>query len=268
VRTDGADRVEDPWDQLTAVSAPGTEPGGDEDWEAALLAYKQRKAAAWGAERFAAEMRRRDEAEEARPVWTGPLAEPVDAEVEGQVVDGEPVAFLPEPRRIGFDPMFIPELAEPPAAARIADPGPPLADDPVVEPEPAEAADVSPVEEPDVEPPEFEDDEVELPVVELPVVEPPAIEVRRFEPDAPWSAGATAASSRLPAALRHPHVPRPPAPIAEPQPLPRRGWRGRRAQPEPVRPSVVSAPEWARMSPGARRLYGLDDHPPAERRAG
>ena len=62
-------------------------------------------------------------------------------------------------------------------------------------------------------------------------------------------------------AMRHPHVPRPPAP--EPTPEPKRRRRRRKAVQAPAPSFVISAPEWARMSPGARRLYGLDAAPPA-----
>jgi hypothetical protein len=58
--------------------------------------------------------------------------------------------------------------------------------------------------------------------------------------------------------LRHPHVPRPIAP--EPAPERRRRRRERKELPAaPALPPHISAPEWARMSPGARRLYGLED---------
>jgi hypothetical protein len=59
-----------------------------------------------------------------------------------------------------------------------------------------------------------------------------------------------------PPAMRHPHVPRPPAP--EPAPEPKRRRRDRKRVEAPTPSPVISAPEWARMSPGARRLYGLD----------
>jgi hypothetical protein len=62
-------------------------------------------------------------------------------------------------------------------------------------------------------------------------------------------------------AVRHPHVPRPPAP--DPVPQPKRRRRHRREPAAPTTSFVISAPEWARMSPGARRLYGLDAPPPA-----
>jgi hypothetical protein len=240
VRTDGADRVEDPWEQLSGTPVPGADPDADDGLEAALLAYKQREAARWGAERFAAEFRRRDEAEEERPVWTSDaLAPPVEASVAAQVVDGEAMTFRPEPPRIGFDPMFV-----------VASPPPPI-EDVIREPE-----------EPSTE---RTNEEVVPGKAEDPAIEPAA-----FVPDAAWSAGSKAAvdrQKRLPAALRHPQVPRPPAKAPEHAPEPRRRWRGKREQPEAVRTSVISAPEWARMSPGARRLYGLEEAPGA-RRAG
>ena len=67
-------------------------------------------------------------------------------------------------------------------------------------------------------------------------------------------------------AVRHPHVPRPPA--VEPDPEAKRRWRKRdRASTAETLPPTISAPEWARMSPGARRLYGFDN-PPGEAAAG
>jgi hypothetical protein len=56
--------------------------------------------------------------------------------------------------------------------------------------------------------------------------------------------------------IRHPHVPRPPQP--EPAPKPKRRRRDRKQMEAPTPSFVISAPEWARMSPGARRLYGLE----------
>ena len=64
-----------------------------------------------------------------------------------------------------------------------------------------------------------------------------------------------------PPVVRHPHVPRPPAP--EPAPEPKRRRRHRKQSVAATPSIVISAPEWARMSPGARRLYGLDASPPA-----
>ena len=60
-----------------------------------------------------------------------------------------------------------------------------------------------------------------------------------------------------PTSIRHPHVPRPPAPEPAPEPK-RRRWAREKTQEEPP-PPAISAPEWARMSPGARRLYGVDE---------
>ena len=57
--------------------------------------------------------------------------------------------------------------------------------------------------------------------------------------------------------VRHPHVPRPPV---EPESRAKRGRGKRNREPESeTLPPAISAPEWARMSPGARRLYGFDD---------
>jgi hypothetical protein len=228
-------------DAWSGLRASGSDPG-DDGLESALLAYAQRKAARWWAERFAAEFRRRDEMEETRPVWTSDaLAAPVEASVEKQVVDGKPATFRPEPPRIGFDVMLVPAPPERPIANVT----------PEVELPPIELA-------------------VEPPPVELAVEPPPvelAVEQPRFEPDAAWSAASGAAGKRVRMPLRHPHVPRPPAPDAKPT-IERRGVRrAKRGQPEPVRTPAISAPEWARMSPGARRLYGFEE-PPGSRRAG
>ena len=58
--------------------------------------------------------------------------------------------------------------------------------------------------------------------------------------------------------VRHAHVPRPPTVEPEPEAKRRRG--SRRQSPEAsTAPAHITAPEWARMSPGARRLYGLDE---------
>jgi len=62
-------------------------------------------------------------------------------------------------------------------------------------------------------------------------------------------------------AIRHAHVPRPPAP--EPAPESKRRRRHRKRAETPAPSFVISAPEWARMSPGARRLYGVDAAPHA-----
>jgi hypothetical protein len=59
-----------------------------------------------------------------------------------------------------------------------------------------------------------------------------------------------------PPVMRHPHVPRPP--VVEDPPEPKKGRR-KRETPIAVSPPPISAPEWARMSPGARRLYGVDE---------
>jgi hypothetical protein len=258
VRTDGADRGGDPWDELLALRTPEAGPDVDEELEAALLAYKQQKAARWGAERFADELRRRDEAEEARPVWTGEaLSPPVEASVEAQAVGGEPMTFLAEPRRIGFDPRFVIDREESlsPAIQEPDQEREPVAEpEPEPEPIPELIAEREPVPEPEA----------------VPEPEPmePAVQLPRFVPDAAWSAGSRAGKlERLPAALRNPHVPRPPAPDPQPIARSRRRRGGKHAAPEPVRTPTLTDAEWARMSPGARRLYGFEE-PPSARRAG
>jgi hypothetical protein len=258
VRTDGADRVEDPWEQLLAPRDPGADADVDEELEAALLSYKQQRAAAWGAERFAAELRRRDEAEGQRQVWTNDaFAAPVEASVEKHVVEGEPATFRPEPPRIGFDPSFLVTPLEPAIAEVVPDVVPEVAEEPVAgvpDVEPVAHEEIVPVDEAPVE---------EVAPEQIPVA--PAVAVPRFAPDQVWSAGSP--SKRIPAALRHPHVPRPPTADPMPHAEPKRRWRGKRGEPEPVHASTISAPEWARMSPGARRLYGFEESR-EERRAG
>ena len=58
--------------------------------------------------------------------------------------------------------------------------------------------------------------------------------------------------------VRHPHVPRPPS-VEPDQETKRRRRKRDRASAAATLPPAISAPEWARMSPGARRLYGFDD---------
>lgn len=85
------------------------------------------------------------------------------------------------------------------------------------------------------------------PTVEPEAVEPEAVEPEAVEPEP---------------VVRHPHVPRPPD--VEPNPRAKRGRRKRSHEPEAeALPPAISAPEWARMSPGARRLYGVNDLPGA-----
>ena len=85
------------------------------------------------------------------------------------------------------------------------------------------------------------------PTVEPEAVEPEAVEPEAVEPEP---------------VVRHPHVPRPPD--VAPNPRAKRGRRKRDREPEAeALPPAISAPEWARMSPGARRLYGVNDLPGA-----
>jgi len=66
-----------------------------------------------------------------------------------------------------------------------------------------------------------------------------------------------------PPKIRHAHVPRP----AKPEPEPRRRARWlRRERDVPQRASVISEAEAARMSPAARRLYGLEPLPSVDPR--
>lgn len=64
------------------------------------------------------------------------------------------------------------------------------------------------------------------------------------------------ATVEQPNVMRHPHVPRPPAPAPEPEV--KRKWFERRTREAPSRAPAISPAELARMTPAARRLYGLD----------
>ncbi|HYX10824.1 MAG: hypothetical protein E6G37_01215 [Actinobacteria bacterium] len=66
-----------------------------------------------------------------------------------------------------------------------------------------------------------------------------------------------------PPKIRHAHVPRPAPPEPE---APRRARRLRRERAVPQRASVISQAEAARMSPSARRLYGLEPLPSVDPR--
>lgn len=206
-------------------------PGADleeERMERALLAYAQRSAARVGAKWFAAEFARRDEDERVQIERAAEAADvpAPDPTPEITLVDAsvEDAVVGGAPTSLGLAPMPASELVE-------AEPAP----QPVVvtvesAPPPTDA-----VPEPALQPAVFG--------VEPPSL-PPVLEVEPTpEP-----------------AIRHPHVPRPPAP----PPASAKKRRRHRKQVEAPTPSfVISAPEWARMSPGARRLYGLDAAPPA-----
>ncbi len=249
----GADRIEQ---DLTwaDVAAPMIDPDEDSGVEDALLAYAHRKAARTGAEWFAAEWQRRDEAEGegvARPFEPAaastfattlrPIPQHdegvVDAEVEANVVNEGPAG-------LGLRP-------EQPKPAVVA---PPVAE-PAPEPEPAPPSVVAPraVLAPVVATP------VPAPVTPAPVIAATASPVvEAAQPANPETA---------PPALRHPTVPRPPV-VEEPEPTSRKERRRnkrKRALEEPVAamPPMFTAGEWARMSPGARRLYGMDNAPPS-----
>ena len=235
IRASGADTrpMRDEGDRFVAWRLDDTlaTPGADleeERMERALLAYAHRSATRVGAEWFAAEFARRDEEERVQIERAAEVAdEPApDPSREITLVDAsvEDAVVGGAPTSLGLPPLQQPEPVEP-------DPTP----QPVsitVEPPPP-STDLVP--EPALQPAAF---------VGEPISEPPVLEVEPTpEP-----------------AIRHPHVPRPPAP----QPTPEKKRRRHRKQVEVPTPSfVISAPEWARMSPGARRLYGLDAAPPA-----
>jgi hypothetical protein len=266
VASGGADRIEQ---DLTwaDVAAPMIDPDEDSGVEDALLAYAHRKAARTGAEWFAAEWQRRDEAEgedAARPVEPVPASTfattlrpipkhdegVVDAEVEANVVNEGPagLGLRPEQPR--------PAVVAPPAAEPVAQPVP----EPAPEPAPAPVVAAPPVVPPHV---------VAAPVVTTPApatfVEPapiPAPLAVRLAEAAPPVNPETATPP-----LRHPTVPRPPV-VEEPEPTSRkerRRHKRKREHEEPVAttPPMFTAGEWARMSPGARRLYGMENTPPS-----
>lgn len=206
----------------------------EERMERALLAYAHRSAARVGAEWFAAEFARRDEEDrlqEAREAEElGALNEPVpDAVPEITLIDAsvENAVIGGAPTSLGLGPASEPATLEP------ATPEPSA-------PEPsAPAAVIAEAVTPEAATPQ--------PALPEPVMAEAAAPERALAPPQ--------------AAIRHPHVPRPPSP--EPASESKRRRR-RRQRVEASAPSfVISAPEWARMSPGARRLYGLDASPHA-----
>jgi len=205
-------------------------PGADleeERMERALLAYAQRSAARVGAEWFAAEFARRDEDERVQIERAAEAADvpAPDPTQEITLVDAsvEDAVVGGAPTSLGLAPVPAPELIE-------AEPAP----QPVI-------LDVEPAPQPVRLDPE-------------PALEPAASTIE------PEPARGTLEVDPAPEPIRHPHVPRPPAP----QPaLERKRRRHHRRQQEVSTPFVISAPEWARMSPCARRLYGLDAAPPA-----
>jgi hypothetical protein len=239
------------WRLDDAPTSPETDL--EDEWvERALLAYAHRSAARVGAEWFAAEFARREEDERLQlelstqqrraEAATEPSVEVtlVDASVEDAVVGGAPtglgLAPPPQLQVVEVEPPPQPETVEleqtPKPVSHEAEPTPePVSLD--VEPAPS-PPDVVP--EPALQPAAF---------VAESVPEPAVIDIE---------------SAPQPA-IRHPHVPRPPAPEPASPSKRRRGHRRRAEAPTPS--FVISAPEWARMSPGARRLYGLDASPHA-----
>jgi hypothetical protein len=164
----------------------------------------------------------------------------VDAEVEANVVNEGPAG-------LGLRPAQPkPAVVTPPVA------------EPAPEPAPLPVAAAPPVVAP--------------PVVAEPVVATPA--AAAFVAPAPAPLTTRLAEAVAPVdpetptpVLRHPTVPRPPA-VEEPEPTSRkerRRTKRKREHEEPVaaKPPMFTAGEWARMSPGARRLYGMDNTPPS-----
>ena len=277
------------------------------------------KASRWGAERFAAEFRRRDEEEqrqlraeaaERSMLRTGrrPVRRPmmltglVDASVEDRVIGAEPgrLEFVgrhrPEldvdhvapvwrdVRSLSFDHPFrldidlsrkiVEEPAAPPTTER---------DEKLVEQRQEPEGDdfhsklVEHLHKAEVE-------AVEMKLVEQPhkrevnglhsklveqLQEPEVTELQGVkvaeqlqEPEVQELQGVKVAEQlqepevQEPNVMRHPHVPRPPAPV--PQPEVKRKWFERRRAEAPSRAPAISPAELARMTPAARRLYGLD----------
>jgi hypothetical protein len=248
-------------------------PEEDDGIEAALLNYGRMRASRWGAERFAAEFRRRDEEEQQqlraeaaqrslhrsgprpvrRPMMLTGL---VDASVEDRVIGAEPgrLEFVGRHRA---EPDLGP-LLQPWRSAPAPIPEAPfkldirLADDGAQRPE-RRLVDRHEVgaDEPrrtTFDHPQHVADEPLTRLIEDDAAvadEPPTTSV----PEPP-------ASTEEPSLVRHPHVPRPPAPAAEPEA--KRKWFDRRRATAPSREPAISSAELARMTPAARRLYGLD----------
>jgi hypothetical protein len=221
------------WRLDDALATPGTDVE-EERMERALLAYAQRSAARVGAEWFAAEFARRDEEER---VQESRGVERLEA-LNESVPDPAPAITLidasVENAVIGGAPTGLGLQRAPQSAPLPVRPATPQA----APPEPSAPEPVA--------------------------VEAVATQPGTSLPAAPEQAMALAVTPQATPAqptVRHPHVPRPPAP--EPASGSKRRRR-RRQRVEASAPSfVISAPEWARMSPGARRLYGLDASPHA-----
>ncbi len=308
------------------------EPDAEDDGiEAALLTYARKKASRWGAERFAAEFRRRDEEEqrqlraeaaERSMLRTGPrpirrpmmLTGLVDASVEDRVIGAEPgrLEFVgrhrPEldadhvapvwrdVRSPSFDHPFrldirlssdeVRERAHTPEA-NDPEPEPEQEQKLVEQPQELEVDDfhstlVEQLHKAEVEavgmklveqPHKLEADGFHSKLVEQPqqpevtelqgvkVVEQlrePEVQEREMKlvEERPPVVNELHATVEQPKVMRHPHVPRPPAPAPEPEV--KRKWFERRRAEAPSRAPAISPAELARMTPAARRLYGLD----------
>ena len=276
------------------------------------------KASRWGAERFAAEFRRRDEEEqrqlraeaaERSMLRTGrrPIRRPmmltglVDASVEDRVIGAEPgrLEFVgrhrPEldvdhvapvwrdVRSLSFDHPFrldidlSRKIVEEPSAPPTTEPDEKLVEQ-RQEPEPQELQMklVEQRQEPEghdfhsklveqLHKAEVESHEMKL-VEQLQEPEVDDLHSKLVEqlqePEVTELQGVKVVeqlqepSVQEPNVMRHPHVPRPPAPAPEPEV--KRKWFERRTREAPSRAPAISPAELARMTPAARRLYGLD----------
>jgi hypothetical protein len=224
------DRFVDAWRLGDTAATIGSGPQ-DEEMERALLAYAQRSAARVGAEWFAAEFARREEQERLEIEETGRQLTAAEAPVPSWSPEIALVDASVEDQVVGGTSTSL----------GIAPPQPALEPELELEPEP----------EPDPEP------QPQPPLVPRPPLEPQP----PLEPEPPLEPQPEPEPEpEPPPVMRHPHVPRPPSP--EPAREQKRRRRRKTAQ-VPTPQFVISAPEWARMSPGARRLYGLDAAPPA-----
>ena len=285
------------------------------------------KASRWGAERFAAEFRRRDdeeqrqlraEAAERSMLRTGrrPIRRPmmltglVDASVEDRVIGAEPgrLEFVgrhrPEldvdhvapvwrdVRSLSFDHPFRLDIRLSSDDVR-EQPHTPEPNQPEPEPEETVVEHAQTPEGHDFHSKLLEQlHKAEVEAVEMKLIEPPhTLEVDGFhsklieqlqEPEVTELQGVKVVEQlqepevqeremRLisehpplvnelhatePNVMRHPHVPRPPVPAPEPEV--KRKWFERRTREAPSRAPAISPAELARMTPAARRLYGLD----------
>jgi hypothetical protein len=237
------------------------------------LNYGRMRASRWGAERFAAEFRRRDEEEQQqlraeaaersllrsdrrpvrRPMMLTGL---VDASVEDKVIGAEPgrLEFVGRHRaEPDVGQVIQPWRA---AATRLAAEAPFRLDIRL-----ANEADELHSKLVDDRLPVADELQMKLANHNLPVAD--ELPMKLVDDHSPIAdelqmklADELPATVSEPKVVRHPHVPRPPAPAPEPE-VKRNRFARRRAA-APSRAPAISSAELARMTPAARRLYGLD----------